>query len=573
MAGSAPNIVLRKGTWYLRKQIPADVRAIIGKSEMWVSLKTGDFQEAKKAAVPHAARIDRNIAEVRRKLAGGSLDLIPARLALAAWAEKERSSTFNHFGDTTTEWAVMNTLQLYERISNDPEVANEHPEFDEALAGVLRSNGCRVQAGDPIITAMRQEAALVFAFALRQIEKMRIYNAHLRDARAALNTPLEEIGTVPTKPVVARPAPSLTLSSLYQEWKASAKANDKQAGRLDHQMRRMIEFMGDVPANYVDKKPMAEFMGWVVRFPGRKRTAELNALPMKALVERFEALNAALVAKDQEPMQTLTKATVEEWFGGYRRMFDYGVAMDMLENNPCDGIRKIVVKGAKSVKRRHFEDDEIIKIFSAPVFTGYDPKASSRFREVPGSTVTRDAKFWLPILSLFHGGRLTEIAAMPLADLKQTNAGTWYFDLTIREVKNETSQRQIPMHPTMKEIGFLDYVADLRAKGEKWLFPDLDHDSRHGAGHEFSKFWGLWMDKHDMPDPTITHHSWRHSWKRCARESPVKAELHDVISGHAPQTVGGEYGRGAAIEVLAKNMALIEFPVFPKAALAARGVQ
>jgi len=127
MAGSAPNIVLRKGTWYLRKQIPADVRAIIGKSEMWVSLKTGDFQEAKKAAVPHAARIDRNIAEVRRKLAGGSLDLIPARLALAAWAEKERSSTFNHFGDTTTEWAVMNTLQLYERISNDPEVANEHP--------------------------------------------------------------------------------------------------------------------------------------------------------------------------------------------------------------------------------------------------------------------------------------------------------------------------------------------------------------------------------------------------------------------------------------------------------------
>jgi len=250
------------------------------------------------------------------------------------------------------------------------------------------------------------------------------------------------------------------------------------------------------------------------------------------------------------------------------------LAMDLLDRNPCDGLGKFLVKGTESTVRREFRDDEVFKIFSSPTFTGHDPKASTRFREVAGDTVTRDARFWLPIMSLLNGGRLTEFAAMPLADVKQTKAGTWFFDLTIREVKNETSRREVPMHPLMREIGFLEYVADLRARDEKWLFPDLDHDSRHGAGHEFSKWWGRWMDKHGMPDPTITHHSWRHTWKRRARATQaVKTEMHDVISGHAPNNVGGTYGQGADIEDLARDMALIEFPMFPKAAFVTKGMQ
>ena len=47
--------------------------------------------------------------------------------------------------------------------------------------------------------------------------------------------------------------------------------------------------------------------------------------------------------------------------------------------------------------------------------------------------------------------------------------------------------------------------------GEEWLFPDLDHHGKLGPGHEFSKWWGEWCDEHGLSDPSITHHSWRHT--------------------------------------------------------------
>ena len=73
------------------------------------------------------------------------------------------------------------------------------------------------------------------------------------------------------------------------------------------------------------------------------------------------------------------------------------------------------------------------------------------------------------------------------------------------------------------------------------------------------------MDKLGLTDPAITHHSWRHTWKRRARASTVKEEMHDVISGHKGlANVSRTYGEGADIEDLARAMALIEFPAFPQ---------
>lgn len=71
------------------------------------------------------------------------------------------------------------------------------------------------------------------------------------------------------------------------------------------------------------------------------------------------------------------------------------------------------------------------------------------------------------------------------------------------------------------------------------------------------------MDDIGLPDPRISHHSWRHTWKQAARVSPVDEELHDIISGHAPATVGRSYGPGAPIDILAVEMAKIVFPAFP----------
>ena len=73
------------------------------------------------------------------------------------------------------------------------------------------------------------------------------------------------------------------------------------------------------------------------------------------------------------------------------------------------------------------------------------------------------------------------------------------------------------------------------------------------------------MDKVGLTDPAITHHSFRHTWKRHARATPdVKEEMHDILSGHkGVNTVARKYGEGAPLEALARDMAKIKFPAFP----------
>ena len=202
------------------------------------------------------------------------------------------------------------------------------------------------------------------------------------------------------------------------------------------------------------------------------------------------------------------------------------------------------VRGSVSVKRRAYTPDEIAIIFAKPMF-----------RDETG------AKRWLPILALFHGARLSELAAMPRSHFRQIGEH-WCFDLTAddRKLKTEAARRIIPLHPKLVELGWLAHFKGLDGK---WLFPDLDHASSHGPGHEFSKWWGIWMDEQGLTDPALTFHSFRHAWKRRARASDVKEEMHNVISGHKGVGVGQDYGRGADIGPLVRDMALITFPEFP----------
>ena len=333
----------------------------------------------------------------------------------------------------------------------------------------------------------------------------------------------------------------------------------------------MTEALGDKPINYVTKAEVQEFMNLVTRYPGRKRSASLDKLPMRQLIERFEADNAKLAAKGQKSIETLKEKSVGVWFANFNRMFEYAVALDYISRNPFAGLQKHTVKGLASIERRAFRPEEIGAIFKTPLFQGFSGSGATGYRDKPGSTIVRDAKYWLPILSLFHAGRLNEFAGMPLENFKITEAGNRYFDLTLDvQVKNQTAERYLPLHPYLIDLGFCDYVQKLRDKGEVWLFPDLNHDTKHGPGHAFSKWWGAWSDKHGFTDPAIVYHSWRHTWKRRARETKgLEEEMHDVISGHkAPNrnvsAVARGYGAGAAIDALARDMAEIKFPEFPE---------
>ena len=85
MAGSFPGIVLQKGTYYARVGVPKDVRHLFDSGELWQTLKTSNFADAKKSAPPVIADFKRRISAARRGATYQNRTQ-PARVALANWA-------------------------------------------------------------------------------------------------------------------------------------------------------------------------------------------------------------------------------------------------------------------------------------------------------------------------------------------------------------------------------------------------------------------------------------------------------------------------------------------------------
>ncbi len=568
MRHKLPGLTLRGNTWIVRKGVPADLHTTLGKRELLEWLGTGDLKLAEKLYPAVWNEFCRQIDEARgikTRAAAPPLDIRPAMIALARWAERVTSHPENYeipeATDLTTSPQMLTMIEGYQAyfetgdlsVLPDESLHNLGP-LTEMTRVMLRTGGLHVAPGHPIIAAMERQAAYHISMAYRFLERERL-------ARAVRLLDLDDATERDLTPKPAEP-PAMKLSALYEAWLGTLTVADKEKGRLANQQRRLVETVGDLPINRITKDMISEHMALVSRFPGRKRSAVLDALPMRELIDRFERENAE--RPDAEKHDCLKASTASEWFGGYQRMFKFAVDKGWLAKSPVEGLKQHVVRGGESTDRRAFVKAEIETIFATPLFRGYDPTAPKGSRHVPGATVTRDAKYWLPIIALLHGARLAEMAAIPLKDVCVSSDGHWYFDLTdrkARRLKNVTSQRVIPLHPQLIALGFLDYVRELQDRKEVWLFPDLDHESSVGPGHGFSKWWGRWMTKVGLSDPDIAFHSFRHTWKRRARETAnVKEEMHDVLSGHIGQTVSRQYGPGADIGPLARDMAQIVFP-------------
>ncbi len=53
-----PYLIYRNGVFYFRRVVPLNLRSILGKSEMVLSLKTKDIKTARKAALEMSETLD-----------------------------------------------------------------------------------------------------------------------------------------------------------------------------------------------------------------------------------------------------------------------------------------------------------------------------------------------------------------------------------------------------------------------------------------------------------------------------------------------------------------------------------
>ena len=225
--------------------------------------------------------------------------------------------------------------------------------------------------------------------------------------------------------------------------------------------------------------------------------------------------------------------TASRKIGILKSLFVTAINHELMDTNPADSFR---AQTRQQVKQRvAFSADELSRIFSSAIYTdNYLPKGAGH-----------EAAYWLPLLALYTGARVEELAQLMVGDIKYVDGLGHYInicdDAAHQQLKNSSSRRRIPIHPVLIACGFIDYVG--QQQKSSLLFPHLKANTRGKLGGYFSNFFsGYLRQKVKISDSRKVFHSFRHTFKDACRQVGIEEAVHDALTGHTGKSVGRKYG-------------------------------
>ncbi|MDH0383731.1 site-specific integrase, partial [Comamonas aquatica] len=204
------------------------------------------------------------------------------------------------------------------------------------------------------------------------------------------------------------------------------------------------------------------------------------------------------------------------------------VELEEIPKNPWQGL---AIEVPKTATRRPWKDEELHQLLSQSLFQAYEVPAQSRTGGGP-------AAYWLPIIGLYTGARIGELAQLLVSDITEED-GVPVIRITDegegQSVKTSASLRSLPIHSELIRLGLLDYAEDVRKQDPKGsLWPLLKNANIASAW--FSKYRksigleGRWLDFHSL----------RHTVRTRLYKAGVSEKVMDAITGHE---TGGSTGR------------------------------
>jgi integrase len=350
-------------------------------------------------------------------------------------------------------------------------------------------------------------------------------------ARAvALSTALKTIpselkGEAPTKAANCAP-----LESLHARWVDRTQATPQTAGEALTTVRRFTELHGTLALREITREHCREFRAAMLRMP-RILSEEMRKTPLPDILKLIEG----------KPYDRINPVTARKRLSFLKTILAFGAEEGDFDESPASGLT--IKAGVETEDRKPFSPDDLETLFAAL-----------------HRRVERDSFYWITVLLLVTGARAGEIIPLETQDIDldgQTPHIRIVSDATSgRRLKTKHSERSIPLHPALLQLGFAEFVESKEGR----LFPELKADKRGKFSTYFSQLWMRWLrTKVGIADRSKTLHSLRHSFKSLSRRAGIPEDVHDAITGHSPATVGRGYG-DYPIETLAREMEKIVLP-------------
>ena len=171
--------------------------------------------------------------------------------------------------------------------------------------------------------------------------------------------------------------------------------------------------------------------------------------------------------------------------------------------------------------------------------------------------------YWIPLIGVFTGMRLNEICSLYLDNVYQMEGNQrkkrWVIDIREehdrpdKHLKNLSSRRIIPIHDTILELGFLDYLKrlkDIYRKRER-IFEELPL-SEGNYGKNVSRFFNQeYLHRIGIKTDKKSFHSLRHTVSDHLKQKGIDPHFINEFLGHSTGNIDLErYGDGYNPDIL-----------------------
>ncbi len=281
------------------------------------------------------------------------------------------------------------------------------------------------------------------------------------------------------------------------------------------------------------------------RFPGR----ELDEIAKIAAETNLRALDPSTI--NQKYL-----ALIDAFFG-------WCAACGFVNENPASSSRVNTRGSSAGPGRGTFTIDDLNAIYAAPLYRGC--MSDGRIYET-GSYHIDGHRRWLPLLGLYTGARLGELCQLLVSDVRKID-DVWCVDINLEDgkhVKTRAGQRQVPVHPELESLGFLQFVQSVRSAGQKRIFSEIEPGKGGYLSENPSKWFGRFLKKTLGDEVTrsrrLAFHSYRHTVKDALRAAGIEERIQDALLGHESGHVSSVYGEGYKPPRLLQAISKISFP-------------
>ena len=384
-------------------------------------------------------------------------------------------------------------------------------------------------------------------------------------ARSSAGLPVDQVvleGFVITDPSApAEPQSAISLGDLYDAYMADPTRNWSPTTRMAYgtTMRVVLAILGrETPARAVTRamcRDMIEVLRWQPR----------NA---SKLFPKHTPMEIAARAKAEGRSDLINAANINTYLNKLGAAFSWAVKEEIIDRNPCAGLR-VPDLVARRDKRLPFSTAQLRAIFSAPLYTGC--RNDGHGYATRGPERPRNARFWIPLVSMYGGLRLNEACQLDVADIRRIDdidcfAVTERSDdeMTDKRLKTTASERIVPIHAFLLDLGFMDFVRLRKAGGETKLFAEVGMGATGYRSTTFSSWFRRFATKAGANAPKTCFHSFRHGFRDAMREARIERDIALVLGGWTgtggSASVSDAYGSGYRVKTLKEAIDRVGYP-------------